>query len=89
MKNPLCPYKYILGIPKQGIHSYRLFHLAIADVLMTIVGALAIAYFTNNMKYFPHILGGLFLSGIILHRLFCVRTTVDKILFPNVKDEEW
>lgn len=88
MKNPFCPYKYILGIPKQGVHSYRLFNLAILDVIMTIVGAALIAYFTNNMKYFPHILGGLFLSGIILHRLFCVRTTVDKILFPNIKDDE-
>jgi hypothetical protein len=88
MKSPFCPYKFILGIPKQGVHSYRLFNLAIVDVLMTVVGAALIAYFTNNMKYFLHILGGLFLSGIILHRLFCVRTTVDKLLFPNVKDDE-
>ena len=28
----------------------------------------------------------LFLLGIILHRLFCVRTTIDKLLFPNVND---
>jgi len=26
----------------------------------------------------------LFILGIILHRLFCVRTTVDKILFPKI-----
>jgi hypothetical protein len=25
-----------------------------------------------------------FLIGVISHRAFCVRTTVDKILFPNV-----
>jgi hypothetical protein len=87
MPYQLCPYKYILGIPGKGIHSYRIFDIAIADVIMTILGAVAIAYFTNNMKSFPFILGGLFLSGIILHRLFCVRTTVDKFLFPNVKDE--
>jgi hypothetical protein len=23
--------------------------------------------------------------GIILHRIFCVRTTIDKLLFPNQK----
>jgi hypothetical protein len=28
---------------------------------------------------------GVFISGIIIHRLFCVRTTVDKLLFPNAK----
>jgi|UniRef100_A0A6C0ASY0 hypothetical protein len=87
MKNPLCPYKYMLGQPGKGIHSYRLFNFAIADVIMTIIGAIFIAYFTNNLNRFPYILGGLFLLGIILHRLFCVRTTVDKILFPNIKDE--
>jgi hypothetical protein len=87
MKTPFCPYKYILGIPGKGIHSYRFLNLAIADVIMTIIGAAVIAYFTNNTKIFPYILGSLFLLGIILHRLFCVRTTVDKFLFPNVTDE--
>jgi hypothetical protein len=24
----------------------------------------------------------LFLLGIVMHRLFCVRTTVDRVLFP-------
>jgi hypothetical protein len=27
----------------------------------------------------------LFIIGIISHRAFCVRTTVDKWVFPNVK----
>lgn len=77
----------MFGIPKKGIHSYRIFDIAVVDTIETIIVALAFAYFTNNMKYFPYILGGLFLSGIILHRLFCVRTTVDKFLFPNAHDE--
>lgn len=85
MPNQLCPYKYILGIPGKGIHSYRVFNIAIVDVIMTIIGAIVISYFTKWP--FLYLLGGLFLSGIILHRLFCVRTTVDKFLFPNVKDE--
>jgi uncharacterized membrane protein YcaP (DUF421 family) len=85
MKSPFCPYKFILGIPKQGIHSYRIFDLAIADILMTIIGAAIITYFTKWT--FIYVLGTLFLLGIILHRLFCVRTTVDKFLFPNVTDK--
>ena len=80
----LCKYKNALGVPKRGIHSYRLFGVAIADVIMTIIGAYLIAYFTKQNFIYTLII--LFISGIILHRLFCVRTTIDKVLFPNVKE---
>lgn len=76
----LCKYKNLLGKLNQGIHQYRLFGVSIADVIMTIIAAGIISYFS---KYnFLMILIILFLSGIILHRIFCVRTTVDKLLFP-------
>jgi len=75
----LCKYKNALGEPGKGIHSYRLFGLAIADVIMTIVGAFLIAYFFKFS--FIKTLLVLFLLGIVLHRLFCVRTTIDKLLF--------
>ena len=75
----LCKYKNALGEPKKGIHSYRLFGLAIADVIMTILGAYLISYFLNiSFTYTLIILFGL---GIFLHHIFCVRTTVDKIIF--------
>jgi hypothetical protein len=77
----LCKYKNALGKPGKGIHSYRVFGVAIADVIMTIVAAFLISYFFNLS--FIKILIVLFLSGIVLHRLFCVRTTIDKILFPH------
>ena len=80
----LCKYKNALGVPRKGIHSYRVFGLAIADVIMTIIGAYLIAYFTNQNFIYTLII--FFISGIILHRLFCVRTTIDKLLFPNVKE---
>jgi len=35
----LCKYKDILGKPGEGIHSIRLFNVAIMDVLFTIIGA--------------------------------------------------
>lgn len=79
----LCKYKNALGVPGKGIHSYRLFGLAIADVIMTIIGAFLISYFTKRNFIYTLII--LFVSGIILHRLFCVRTTIDKLLFPNAK----
>ena len=81
MTNPLCKYKYALGVPGKGVHSYRLFGVAIVDVVMTVVGGCLIAWYFKWSYIYTTI--GLFILGIILHRLFCVRTTVDKILFPN------
>lgn len=75
----LCKYQNALGIPNKGIHSYRLFGVAIVDVIFTIIGAMIISYFSN--RSFIYTLIFLFLLGIILHRLFCVRTTIDKLLF--------
>jgi hypothetical protein len=75
----LCQYKDILGIPGQGIHKYRIFNIAIFDVLLTIIVAIIIAYIFNINLIITLLL--LFLLGIILHRIFCVRTTVDKLLF--------
>lgn len=77
----LCKYKNALGEPGKGVHSYRLFSVAIADVIMTLIGALILAYIFNWSFIYTTI--GLFILGIILHRLFCVRTTVDKLLFPS------
>jgi hypothetical protein len=74
----------MLGEPNKGIHSYRLFGVAIADVIMTIIAAAIIAYFRKQS--FISVLLFLFLLGIVLHRIFCVRTTIDKLLFPNAKE---
>ena len=79
----LCQYKNILGEPGKGIHSYKIFNISIVDVILTIIGAFLISYF--NKFSFTYTLICLFLLGIILHRIFCVRTTIDKILFPNTK----
>ena len=75
----LCKYKNALGVPGQGIHSYRIFNVAVADVIMTIVGAWLISF--AFPKKFLVILIALFLLGIALHRLFCVKTTVDTAIF--------
>lgn len=80
----LCKYKNILGVPNQGVHSHRFMGVAIADVIMTIIVAFILAkIFKFNFIYTLVIL---FLLGIFFHRLFCVRTTIDKLLFPNPND---
>ena len=79
----LCKYKDILGEPGKGVHSYRIMNIAIVDVLLTILVAFLISYFFKFNFWYTLII--FFLLGIVLHRLFCVRTTIDKLLFPNVK----
>lgn len=76
----LCQYKDILGKVGEGVHSYRIFNIAYVDVLFTIIGAYVIYLFLPKINYFV-ILISLFILGIILHRIFCVRTTIDKYLF--------
>lgn len=76
----LCKYKNALGIPNTGIHSYRFFGLAVVDVLATILGAFFISYWFHISFLYTTICA--FLLGIFFHRLFCVRTTIDLLLFP-------
>ena len=82
----LCPYRYIFGISGKGIHSYRLYDVAILDVGVTLICAVLIAY----MFSFPYLWTILvvFILGIFFHRMFYVRTTVDKILFSKPRDEK-
>jgi hypothetical protein len=76
----LCKYKNILGVPGKGVHSYRIFNIAIVDVLLTLILAYIISYIFKKSFFWVSVI--LFILGIILHRLFCVRTTIDKLLFP-------
>jgi hypothetical protein len=75
----LCKYKHIFGIPGEGLHKYRIFDIAIIDVLLTIILAIIISYLVKINFIIIFII--LFLVGIIMHRIFCVRTTIDKLLF--------
>jgi len=76
-----CKYKDILGEPKKGLHSYRIFDISIMDVLLTFVLAKFIQYYIMEETEFSLILVFCFITGIILHRVFCVKTTIDKLLF--------
>uniref|UniRef100_A0A6C0DG55 Uncharacterized protein n=1 Tax=viral metagenome TaxID=1070528 RepID=A0A6C0DG55_9ZZZZ len=74
----LCQYKDALGVPDTGIHSYRLFGVAIIDVLFTVLGAALIAYFFRVSFGWTFII--LFLAGTGFHRLFCVQTTIANLI---------
>ena len=75
----LCKYKDLLGKPNQGVHSYRIFNIAIVDVLLTIIAAYILSVFKKYKLIYTIIF--MFVLGIISHRIFCVRTTIDKLLF--------
>jgi hypothetical protein len=81
MPNPLCKYSGLFGKPNDGLRQYRIFDIAIYDTVVVVLTGFLISYF-SGWSIYP-ILVVLFVSGIIAHRLFCVRSGVDKLLFSS------
>ena len=77
----LGKYKNMFGEPGKGAHSYRFWNIAVVDTLLTILAGLILSWITGMTRV--HSIITMFFLGIISHRLFCVRTTVDKLLFPK------
>ena len=77
----LCKYRDIFGAPGTGVHSIRFAGVAIVDVVLTVASGWLISLYVKSMPFWQ-ITALLFLTGILLHHLFCVRTTIDKLLFP-------
>jgi fatty acid desaturase len=82
----LCKYRLIFGKEGEGAHSFRIFDIAVFDVLLTFVGGAILAYTTGKFTISSFFIFTLFLFviGIILHRLFCVNTTINKAIFGIV-----
>jgi hypothetical protein len=76
-----CRFKNILGKPKKGVHRFRFMNIAIVDTLLTFLLAYLLKISLFKETHYGIILGTCFLSGIFLHRLFCVKTTIDRFLF--------
>jgi hypothetical protein len=81
MKNPLCQYKDLFGTPgtTAGLRKYRLFGIALLDVSVTLACAILFAW-TFRLPYLQTIVA-IFILGVFVHRIFCVRTAIDKMLF--------
>jgi len=79
-----CKYKDVLGKPKEGVHSIRFMNISVIDVLLTILLAIFIKTYMFNETEMSIILLGTFVIGIIIHRIFCVKTTIDKLLFESL-----
>lgn len=81
----LCQYSDIFGRPNTGVHAIRILDIAIVDFSLTVIGAYLIYLYVNKrfqmqVNYFWYLLC-LFILGVVFHRLFCVRTTIDKLIF--------
>lgn len=80
-----CIHKDIFGSPNEGVHAYRLFGVAIVDVVLTIIASLIISFFVLGFPIMSLwtllVLACAFGAGIIAHRIFCVKTRVDRWLF--------
>jgi len=76
-----CPYKNLFGEERKGAHSYRFMDFAVVDTVLTFIAAGLLAWVLRT-PYWPTLLV-LFLTGIVLHRAFCVETTIDRLLFKT------
>jgi len=73
----ICPYKNIFGKVGEGVHKYRFFGFAIFDTVMTVGLALLISRYTEQDPILVFI--ALVLLSIIVHRAFCVESTLTKL----------
>jgi ABC-type microcin C transport system permease subunit YejE len=75
----LCDYKNMFGAPGDGLHSVRIADIAVVDTVVVLFVVVIVSKLFN-LNFFI-VLCTVFIIGILSHRLFCVRTTVDKLLF--------
>ena len=72
-----CKYSTLGGIPGKGIH-FHVFGIAIIDVLATIIGAWIVSKIFNVPLGYTILAA--FILGIVAHKLFCVKTTLNSLL---------
>jgi hypothetical protein len=77
-------YSDILGKPGEGVHSYKILNLAVVDIIATFILALVLQTYIFTTTSYMSVLSSTWITAIILHRLFNVKTTIDKLLFPSV-----
>jgi len=71
-------YKNLFGIPKEGVHRFRIDNVAIVDYLLTLLVSFITSYITNIPVVITTVIW--FLLGIFLHVLFGVTTSTTKYL---------
>lgn len=75
-----CKYKNIFGMPNTGLHAIRIFDFAIIDIILSI---LLYNYLNKYLNKYLNIYIFIFCI-ILIHRLFCVNTTLNKLIFGEI-----
>lgn len=75
----MCPYEDILGISNVELHK-QVMGVPILDLIATIVLSETIVFLFKTGRIITFF--SVFFTWIVLHRMFCVRTTLDTFLFP-------
>ena len=73
-----CPYANSLGKPGEGVH----FHaggIAVVDLALALLAAWGLARWFGQPLWAW--IAGVLATGVVAHRLFGVRTAVDRALF--------
>jgi hypothetical protein len=70
----LCQYRDVFGQVGTGVHSYRLFDIAIVDLLATILLGVILQRIFDIKLDLVWIILLLILVSIPIHMLFCVET---------------
>jgi hypothetical protein len=74
----VCRYKDIFGKPGTGVHSVRLFDIAVVDVVLTLIASHYIAK-RYGFNFYETVFW-MFVIGEVAHYIFCVDTKVMRIL---------
>lgn len=72
----------MFGAENTGVHAVRVMDVAVVDVALTV----AVAYACSAAWRWPfwYTLLGFMCLGILVHRLFCVNSTINKMIFGIV-----
>jgi len=76
-----CKYKNAFGKPGKGFH-FHVFGIAIFDLLATLIIAWIISRYTK--AHFLLVLFIILIITVVIHRIFCVNTTFNKLIFGEV-----
>ncbi len=78
IENMSCSYNHILGVEGKGAH-FHLFGIAVVDLALTILAGYLLARWLR-LSFIP-VFAILFATSILLHKAFCVNTTVNKAIY--------
>ena len=78
MPCPFASHKDIFGAPGTGAHSVRILDIAVIDLVLTVVVAFAISKVLSTSPFWTIVF--FLVLGEVAHALFCVDTTVIKMI---------